>query len=243
MSSIFDEDCFIPPLSSYSLSFPNPRFASDEGLLAYGGDLRPSRLLSAYSKGIFPWFNEGDPILWWSPNPRLVLYPAEIKVSKSFHKILKKKDYIVKFDNNFEAVIQNCAKIREQKEGTWLIKSMQEAYSELYYMNHAHSVEVYKDDRLIGGLYCVSLGRAIFGESMFSLESNGSKIALKALCDIALERGYDFIDCQVPTAHLQSMGAKLIDRDIFLDELESALVGKSNAIESWKNYKWEYKNG
>ncbi len=243
MSSIFDDDYFIPPLSKYSLSFPNPRFASDEGLLAYGGDLEAKRVISAYSKGIFPWFNEGDPILWWSPNPRLVLYPKDIKVSKSFHKVLKKRDYIVKFDNNFERVIQNCAKIREQKEGTWLIKSMQEAYIKLYHLNYAHSVEVYRDSKLIGGLYCVAFGRAIFGESMFSLEANASKIALKALCDIALEKGYDFIDCQVPTAHLQSMGAKLIDRDIFLEELENALIGKSNKIENWKNYNWEYKNG
>ncbi len=242
MSSIFDEDYFIPPLSKFSFAFPNPRDASDEGLLAYGGGLEPNRILTAYRNGIFPWFNENDPILWWSPNPRLVLYPNDFKITKSFRKVLKNKKYMVKFDHNFEQVILLCAKIREHKEGTWLIREMREAYTELHKMGYAHSVEVYEEDELIGGLYGVALGNAFFGESMFSLKSNASKIALKALCDIAKDKSYKFIDCQVPTSHLQSLGAKLIDRDIFLDELNEAMKGGEEA-QSWSNLKWEYKDG
>ena len=241
MSSIFDEDYFITPLSKFSFNFPNPREASDEGLLAYGGGLEPNRILTAYRQGIFPWFNENDPILWWSPNPRLLLYPNEFNLRKSFKKILRKRDFIVKFDHNFEHTIQMCAKIRE-KEGTWLIKDMQEAYIELHKMGFAHSVEVYKQDRFIGGLYGIAMGRAFFGESMVSLEPNGSKIALKALSDVLEAKDYKFIDCQVPTEHLQSLGARLVDRDDFLDQLEQALEFGGD-IGNWNNFKWEYSDG
>jgi len=241
MSSIFDEDYFITPLSKFSFNFPNPREASDEGLLAYGGGLEPNRILTAYRQGIFPWFNENDPILWWSPNPRLLLYPNEFNLKKSFKKILRKRDFIVKFDHNFEHTIQMCAKIRE-KEGTWLIKDMQEAYIELHKMGFAHSVEVYRQDRFIGGLYGIAMGRAFFGESMVSLEPNGSKIALKALSDVLKAKDYKFIDCQVPTEHLQSLGARLVDRDDFLDQLEQALEFGGD-IGNWNNFKWEYSDG
>ena len=242
MGSMFDEDYFITEISKYSYTFPDPKVASDEGLLAYGGDLSPNRLLTAYRKGIFPWFNEGDPILWWSPNPRLILYPNEFKVSKSFRKVLRNKEYSVKFDHNFDHTILMCAKIREHKEGTWLIKEMREAYKELHRMGFAHSVEVYSEGRFIGGLYGVAMGRAFFGESMVSLEPNGSKIALKALSDVLTLRGYDFIDCQVPTSHLQSLGARLIDREVFLEQLESAL-NSGGDIGSWRSFEWEYKDG
>jgi len=242
VSSIFDDDYLIPPLSKFSFNFPNPKFASDEGLLAYGGGLEPNRILTAYRKGIFPWFNENDPILWWSPNPRLILYPDDFIIRKSFKKVLKNRKYVVKFDNDFEKVILLCAKTREYTEGTWLIKQMREAYIELHKMGFAHSVEVYEDSELIGGLYGVALGGAFFGESMVSLKPDGSKIALKALCDIAKERNYKFIDCQVPTPHLQSLGAKLVDRDIFLEELEESLQCGGD-IGSWQNLKWEYKDG
>ncbi len=241
MSSIFDEEYFIPPLSKYSFTFPDPRDAGEEGLLAYGGGLEPNRILTAYRNGIFPWYNDDDPILWWSPNPRLVLYPEDFKVNKSFHKVLKSSKYIVKFDTNFEQTIQFCAKIREYKEGTWLIKEMRDAYIELHEMGFAHSIEVYEDDTLIGGLYGLSIGSAFFGESMFSLKPNGSKIALKALCDFSLEKGFKFIDCQVPTEHLQRLGAKLVDRDIFLNQLQEVLQS-GGEIGSWKNFKWEYNN-
>ena len=242
MGSMFDDDYFITEISKYSYIFPNPRFASDEGLLAYGGDLNPNRILNAYRKGIFPWFNENDPILWWSPNPRLVLYPNEFKVSKSFKKVLRNKKFSVKFDTNFEQTIRMCAKIREDKEGTWLIKDMRDAYIELHHMGFAHSVEVYDNDEFIGGLYGVAMGKAFFGESMVSLKPNASKIALKALSDVLSSRGYHFIDCQVATEHLQRLGAKLIDRDIFLDQLEDSL-NYGGDIGSWRSFKWEYKDG
>jgi len=242
MASIFDDDYFVPPLSQFSYVFPNPREAADEGLLAYGGGLEPNRLLSAYRNGIFPWFNKGDPILWWSPNPRLLLYPQDFKISKSFKKILKKRDYLLKFDHNFEHTIKMCAKIREEKEGTWLIEPMQEAYIKLHKMGFAHSVEVYKNDKFVGGLYGVAVGKVFCGESMVSLEPNSSKIALKALCDVLEERDYKFIDCQVPTKHLQSLGAKLVDRDIFLDQLSEAL-NEGGDIGSWSNFEWEYSDG
>ncbi len=241
MSSIFDDDYFITPLSQFSYTFPNPRNASDEGLLAYGGGLEPNRILSAYRHGIFPWFNEGDPILWWSPNPRLLLYPKDIIVRKSFKKVLRKRNYEVKFDNNFELTISKCAEVRE-KSGTWLIKSMQEAYTQLHEMGFAHSVEVYREGDFIGGLYGIALGKAFFGESMVSLQKDASKIALKALCDTLSDRGYNFIDCQVPTAHLQRMGAKLVDRGQFLDELDEALQSGGD-IGSWQDFKWEYNDG
>jgi len=222
--------------------FPNPRYAPKEGLLAYGGDLDPNRIIAAYKRGIFPWFNEGDPILWWSPDPRLVLYPKELKVSKSFRRVLRNREYKVVFDANFKEVIYNCAKIkRKGQRGTWLIEPMQEAYIELFKRGFAHSVEVYEKDELIGGLYGLALGRAFFGESMFSLKKDASKIALKALSDVLASRGYDFIDCQVPTDHLQRMGAKLISRDQFLDELEEALKKESD-LGSWHNFRWEYKD-
>jgi len=242
MSSIFDEDVFIPPLSKFSFSFPNPQEASDEGLLAYGGGLEPSRILTAYRNGIFPWFNEDDPILWWSPNPRLVLYPKDFKVKKSFRKVLRNSNFIVKFDNNFEQVIRLCAKMREHNEGTWLIKDMREAYTELHNMGFAHSVEVYQEGDFIGGLYGVAMGKAFFGESMVSLKPNASKIALKALSDVLEAKGYKFIDCQVPTEHLQSLGAVLIDRNDFLKQLHEALQNGGD-IGSWQDYKWGYKDG
>jgi len=242
MSSIFDEDVFIPPLSKFSFSFPNPQEASDEGLLAYGGGLEPSRILTAYRNGIFPWFNEDDPILWWSPNPRLVLYPKDFKVKKSFRKVLRNSNFIVKFDNNFEQVIRLCAKMREHNEGTWLIKDMREAYTELHNMGFAHSVEVYQEGDFIGGLYGLAMGKAFFGESMVSLKPNASKIALKALSDVLEAKGYKFIDCQVPTEHLQSLGAVLIDRNDFLKQLHEALQNGGD-IGSWQDYKWGYKDG
>jgi len=242
MSSIFDENIFIPKLSKFSFAFPSPREAGSEGLLAYGGGLEPSRLLTAYKKGIFPWYSKDDPILWWSPNPRLVLYPKDFKVKKSFRKILRSSKFIVKFDHNFRQTIKICAKIREGNEETWLIKDMQDAYIELHNMGFAHSVEVYEDDEFIGGLYGIAIGKAFCGESMVSLKPNASKVALKALSDILKEQNYKFIDCQVQTDHLQSLGAVLIDRDIFLDQLEVAMQ-KCADIGSWRDYRWKYKDG
>jgi leucyl/phenylalanyl-tRNA--protein transferase len=236
LSSIFDDDYFITEIGMPHI-FPDPREASDEGLLAYGGDLNPNRILTAYRHGIFPWFNEGDPILWWSPNPRLLLYPSEFKTSKSLKRVIKNKGFEVKFDRDFESVIEYCSTVpREGQDGTWLTDEMKKAYIELFKMGFAHSVETYYEGRLVGGFYGIAMGKAFFGESMFSLMSNASKVALKRLCDILVQKNYYFIDCQVPTEHLMSLGAKLVDRDDFLDQLENALLEKSD-LGSWKD--WE----
>lgn len=220
--------------------FPDPRNASDEGLLAFGGDLSPGRLLTAYSKGIFPWYSKGDPILWWSPNPRLLLYPSQFKVSKSFHKTLKSSRFEVKFDTNFADVIKACAYTpREGQNSTWILPEMQEVYIELHNMGFAHSVESYIDGKLVGGLYGIAMGKAFFGESMFSHANDASKVVFKALSDVLALRGYDFIDCQIPTEHLISLGAVIVSRDEFLDSLE-VTIQKPSDLGSWKQFKWEY---
>ena len=235
MSSIYDNDYFITEIGIPHI-FPNAREASDEGLLAYGGDLNPNRLLTAYRKGIFPWFNPEDPILWWSPNPRLVLYPNEFKRSKSLKRVIRNRGFEVRFDTNFEAVIDYCGKVpREGQVGTWLTQEMKEAYIELHKMGFAHSIETYLEDELVGGFYGVSMGKAFFGESMFALVPNASKVALSYLSNIFVQKCYDFIDCQVETPHLVSLGAKLISRDDFLNELEDALE-KPSDIGSWSEW-------
>ncbi|MEA3456826.1 MAG: leucyl/phenylalanyl-tRNA--protein transferase [Campylobacterota bacterium] len=225
------------------MNFPNPRYASMEGLLAYGGDLSPNRLLTAYRKGIFPWYNADDPILWWSPNPRLVLYPGQFKMHKSFRRVLRNGIFSVTFDHHFEEVIRLCGTVpRSGQKGTWLTSEMQEAYATLHGMGHAHSVEVYFEEELVGGLYGIAMGKAFFGESMFSLKDNASKVAFKALSDVLGLRGYDFIDCQVNNAHLVRLGAIDIPRDTFLDELEESLE-KPGDLGSWQHFKWEYSDG
>ncbi len=231
----------IYPLSDNPRQFPDPRYASTEGLLAWGGDLTPQRLLGAYSVGIFPWYNRDDPILWWSPDPRLVLYPEDIKISRSFRRVLRNSEYEVRFDHNFAEVIRQCGRIpRPGQKGTWLHKDMIEAYTKLHEMGYAHSVETYMDGRLVGGLYGVAIGKAFFGESMFSLRPNASKISLAALSDVLAAKSYDLIDCQVETEHLVRMGAVLVPRDRFLDEMASA-VNKQETEDLWRDYKWEYK--
>lgn len=203
------------------LVFPDPKYAPKEGLLAAGGDLSPQRLLLAYQYGIFPWYNEGEPILWWSPDPRFVLYPSAIKISKSMRRILKKGAFELRFDTAFEEVLINCANIkREGQEGTWLIPEMQEAYKKLHQYGFAHSVETWQDGALVGGLYGVCLGRCFFGESMFAKTSNASKVALIGLAQQLDERGFELIDCQAETKHLATMGATFIKRETFLDILE-----------------------
>jgi len=239
MASMFDDDYLISPLGMDHI-FPNPRNASDEGLLAFGGDLSPSRLLTAYKKGIFPWYSKGDPILWWSPDPRLLLYPSQFKVSKSFRKTLKSKKFEVKFDTNFSDVIRACAYTpREGQNSTWILPEMQEAYLELHRQGFAHSVESYIDGKLVGGLYGIAIGKAFFGESMFSHVSDASKVVFKALSDVLALRSYDFIDCQIPTEHLKSLGAVVVCRDEFLDSLK-ATIKKPGDLGSWQHYKWEY---
>jgi len=241
MGSMFDEEFYlIAPLSEYSYSFPNPRFASDEGLLAYGGDLSTPRLLTAYRNGIFPWYNEGDPILWWSPDPRLVLYPGDFYVRKSFRKVLRNKGFEVRFDRSFEEVITCCATTpRKGQKGSWIVPEMREAFIRLHHEGYAHSVEVYLEGRLVGGLYGLALGKAFFGESMFSHVKDASKVAFKALNDVLAKRGYDFIDCQLPTDHMKGLGAKEISRDRFLYELDAALQ-KPSDLGYWHDFTWRY---
>ncbi|MBN2823975.1 MAG: leucyl/phenylalanyl-tRNA--protein transferase [Campylobacterales bacterium] len=239
---MFDEDNYIITQIGMDYIFPNPRFASDEGLLAYGGDLSPNRLLKAYSKGIFPWYNAQDPILWWSPNPRMVLYPDSFKVSKSFRRRLRNNTFKVHFDRDFRSVIEHCSStVRKGQSGrTWITSEIKEAYTKLHEMGFAHSVEAYDaNDELIGGLYGISLGGGFFGESMFSLQKDGSKIALKGLSDLLLKEGFDFIDCQLTTEYLISIGAEEVDRDIFLDELDATLQ-RGGRIGLWSDWSWEY---
>jgi leucyl/phenylalanyl-tRNA--protein transferase len=241
MGSIFQEDEYlIPPLSQYSVGFPDPRNASDEGLLAYGGDLSSNRLLTAYQKGIFPWYSEGDPILWWSPNPRLLLFPTHFKVRKSFRRVLRSGKFSVTFDRSFCEVIHHCGKVkREGQEGSWIVSEIEEAYIRLHEEGFAHSVEVYCEGALVGGLYGLALGRAFFGESMFSLERDASKVAFKALSDVLAQRGYDFIDCQLPTDHMIGLGAEVCSRDYFLDRLEETLQ-KPTDTGKWHDFQWHY---
>jgi len=241
VGSMFEEEAyFIPPLSHYSFHFPNPRNASDEGLLAYGGDLSSSRLLTAYRNGIFPWYNEGDPILWWSPDPRLLLYPDRFKVRKSFRRVLRSGKFTVKFDHAFQEVIHYCATVpRDGQEGSWILPEMQEAYLRLYKEGFAHSVEVYREGVLVGGLYGLAMGKAFFGESMFSLVSDASKIAFKALSDVLGAKGYDFIDCQMKTDHMIGLGAEVVERDSYLDALKEALE-KPSDLGSWQHFRWRY---
>jgi leucyl/phenylalanyl-tRNA--protein transferase len=239
LSSIYDDDFYIPELRSAHI-FPNPREAGDEGLLAFGGDLTPNRILKAYRNGIFPWFNPEDPILWWSPNPRLLLYPEDFKTSKSFRRVLRNKGFEVRFDTNFEAVITHCGEVpREGQEGTWLTDEMREAYIKIYEMGFAHSVETYYEGELVGGLYGLALGKVFFGESMFSLVSDASKVAFKALSDVLGRRGYDFIDCQMKTDHMIGLGAEVVERDRYLDELNKSVVEPAETGD-WQHFSWEY---
>ena len=206
------------------LVFPSPHLASPEGLLAIGGDLSLNRLLLAYSNGIFPWYSEGEPILWWSPDPRLVLYPDELNVSRSLKKVIKQNVFRVTHDCAFEEVITECARVRlENREGTWIVDDMVEAYCRLHESGFAHSVEAWQDDRLAGGLYGVSLGKCFFGESMFTRITNASKVALVALVDYLRPFDFAFIDCQITTAHLTRFGAREISRSRYLNELTIAL--------------------
>jgi len=240
MASMFDEDHYIITQLGMDHIFPNPRHASDEGLLAFGGDLSPNRLLSAYRKGIFPWYSEGDPILWWSPDPRLLLYPDAFKTSRSFARVLRNGGFTVSFDHAFAEVISYCGSVpREGQNGSWLLPEMQEAYIRLHQMGFAHSVEVYREERLVGGLYGIAMGKAFFGESMFSLVSNASKVAFRALSDVLGGRGYDFIDCQMKTAHLMRLGAVEVSRISYLDQLEKSLENSSD-VGVWHDIQWKY---
>ena len=213
------------PRLEYNQFFPFPSPESwDDDVVAVGGNLSPGMLISAYAQGIFPWFNEGEDILWWSLDPRFILYPEALKVSRSMRRHIRSTAYRLTLDRDFPAVMEGCGKIpRKGQDGTWISTEMIDAYSELHSLGFAHSVEVWEQDELVGGLYGLSLGNAFFGESMFARRSNASKTALIALCSYLSDRGFAFIDCQQHTDHLGSLGAADVPRSRFLEELKGAL--------------------
>ncbi|NPA94247.1 MAG: leucyl/phenylalanyl-tRNA--protein transferase [Thermodesulfobacteria bacterium] len=223
-------------LDSSTLDFPPVELAREDGLLAVGGDLSVKRLITAYRRGIFPWYNEGEPILWWSPHPRLVLFPDELHVSKRLERIIRQGRFRITFNTDFRGVIEGCATApRRGGEGTWITEEMKDAYERLHRHGYAHSVEAWEGDELVGGLYGVLLGKVFFGESMFSRRSNSSKVAFVHLVRELAPQGLKLIDCQVETGHLRRFGARLIPRSRFTELLDrwaspsSALKGLPQA--------------
>ncbi len=219
---------------SGDLVFPSPHLAREDGLLCVGGDLAPQRLILAYENGIFPWYSKNEPICWWSPDPRMVLFPSDMKISRSLKKKLRKKPFAITINQDFPNTILGCASAdNRQQTGTWIMPEMIDAYIRLHEMGFAHSVEVWEKDKLVGGLYGVSLGRCFFGESMFSLVSDASKAALAALSQYLLHHDFDLIDCQLPSPHLISLGASPIPRTLFLEILTTSL-NKSIPSDLWE---------
>ncbi|MYL22594.1 leucyl/phenylalanyl-tRNA--protein transferase [Halomonas alkaliantarctica] len=212
----------LPWLSASIPHFPDTGMALNEpdGLLAAGGKLSPTWLVSAYRQGIFPWYSDGDPILWWSPNPRMVLFPAAFKQRRSLTKRLRHGGFRIALDQQFDTVISNCAAPRRHESGTWITPEMQDAYCRLHQHGIAHSIEVYQHDTLVGGLYGLAMGPVFFGESMFSLTPDASKVALAYLCAAMRQYGGKMIDCQMHTPHLASLGAVTVAREAFIDYLK-----------------------
>jgi len=201
-------------------TFPSADSANEEGIVAIGGDLDPNRILNAYNKGIFPWFENDKYLVWWSPNPRMVLFPEKLKISKSTKKLLKENFFKVTFNQSFDEVVDCCAKVKRfGQNGTWITDGLKRAYSKLHDLGHAYSVEVWKDYELVGGLYGIDLGDVFCGESMFTKANNASKIGFVHLVKELTKNNYKLIDCQVPSAHLKSLGAEEISRSDFLKYL------------------------
>jgi len=220
------------------LRFPPVEAASLDGLLAVGGDLRPERLLAAYRRGIFPWYQDDQPILWWSPNPRAVLFPGKLHVSRSLARRIRRGDFTVTLDTRFRSVMTHCAGPRPQypEGGTWITPYMLEAYSRLHEMGYAHSVETWQEDTLVGGLYGVALGGAFFGESMFSHVADASKVALVSLVRQLQAWGFTVFDCQQASPHVMRFGAETIPRREFIKHLTSALILPD------RKGRWEFDN-
>jgi leucyl/phenylalanyl-tRNA--protein transferase len=219
------------------LWFPDVEESTEEGIVAMGGDLSAERLILAYSKGIFPWYSsDKTPILWWSPDPRFVLFPENLIVSKSMRPYFNQNKFKVTWDQNFEDVIKNCQKIdREDQPGTWITSKMLAAYIQLHKKGYAHSVEVWLENELVGGLYGISLGKVFFGESMFAKVSNASKFGFISLVNQLKQKGFLLIDCQQETKHLESLGANAIKRKDFIDILNDNNI-EETYIGSWENY-------
>ncbi len=202
-----DPDAPFPPLDQ-ALTEP-------DGLLAAGGDLLPRRLLNAYQHGIFPWYNEGEPVLWWSPNPRCVLVPEKLKISRSLRKTLRKQLFEIRINSAFADVMKACAEKRKKQSGTWITNDMFIAYNQMHKLGYAHSFECWQDNKLVGGLYGIAIGQIFFGESMFSKKTDASKVALVHLCEYLKKNNFKLIDSQVHTNHMESMGAEMISRSEF----------------------------
>lgn len=210
-----------------NFEFPPPEMASPEGILAVGGDLSPERLISAYASGIFPWYSEGEPIIWWSPSTRMVMFPTELHISRSMKKLLKKNPFQLTFDRNFKGVIENCRAPRKNQKKTWITEEMRDAYIYLHELGFAHSIDVWQGGQLVGGMYGISLGNCFFGESMFSKKSNASKFAFIRLIRTLASMEFLMLDCQVPSDHLRSLGAREIPRKDFLALLKVGLKHKT----------------
>jgi leucyl/phenylalanyl-tRNA--protein transferase len=211
-------------LLNKEIFFPPIEMANEDGLLAIGGDLSTERLLLAYRKGIFPWYNEGEPICWWSPDPRFVLFPEELKLSKSMSRVLKSGEFQFRCNTAFTEVIQNCKTIsRKGQDGTWISAGMQKAYTRLHELGHAHSAETWQGNKLVGGLYGVRMGNIFFGESMFSKIPNASKYAFINYVHLLQKENVQLIDCQLHTAHLESLGAGMIKRSYFASILDAQI--------------------
>lgn len=221
----------IPEINRHQLIFPHPTHTNEDGILAWGGDLNPSRLIRAYQNGIFPWYSKGDQIIWWSPDPRLIMELDEFKLSRSLKKSIKKFEY--RFDTNFAQVMHKCATVdRNNQDGTWIQDEVIEAYHTLHDMGIAHSIESYQEGKLVGGLYGLTIGKVFCGESMFADVTDASKAAYATLIKHLKVWGYDFIDCQVPTEHLKSLGAKEVSREYFLERLSN--VNMDNIEHNWE---------
>ncbi len=233
----------IPFIGYHCEGFPPVENALTEpnGLLVAGGDLTPERLIEAYSKGIFPWFEDDQPILWWSPAPRAVLYPAEFTPSRSLKKTLRKKTFTITFDTAFQEVISSCSKPRPSGDGTWITADMMDAYTQLHQLGYAHSVEAWDGKELVGGLYGICLGSIFFGESMFSTKSDASKVAFCSLVEHCNLKNIDLIDCQVANPHLASLGAVDICRTTFKKHLQ-ALIPDKLALDRHKGFWSTYSN-
>ena len=236
MSSLpwLDELSDFPPVH-HALTEP-------EGLLAAGGDLSPERLINAYEHGIFPWFDDDQPILWWSPDPRAVLFPSEIKISRSLRKRIKRQEFDVRFDTQFDKVVEACAAPRINESGTWITDDMYAAYCELHRLGVAHSIECFKGEQLVGGLYGVSLGKMFFGESMFHRQTDASKVAFAYLARFLELQNATLIDCQIENPHLNSLGSRLIDRQVFTEYLQRNRNARPFdwSIARWNEISWDF---